>query len=290
VHPTKDGVLVANHDPCLSTTTDIFQYEDLFKERKYPAFQFAPDGWCIDDYLINNFTLAELKMLRRRMRYPTRNQGYNGLFQMMSVEEIIQDVFHMNAMWPKKDRGTKIGLYIETKLHPYYLEHGFDTAQMLFDLLKKYNIETVEKSKDTLPIIIESFWSQPLIEFKKMTDLPTIFLYRYRDGRVPDWKNITQWANGIGPDKRYLSLYKGGLDSNGKSVFCNEAHENDLLVHPWVLRNDELYFTDNAISENNYWKNVGVDGIFTEFVGTTLQTLTFKHPKTENEEEQASLK
>lgn len=51
-------------------------------------------------------------------------------------------------------------------MYAFYLEqYGENIAQKLFDVLKKYNLETVEKCKDVLPIIIECFEGDSLVYF-----------------------------------------------------------------------------------------------------------------------------
>lgn len=68
---------MTNHDPCLKDTTDIESYEFMFGHRK-GNYTFLPyTNVYTNDYLIRDFTLAELKMLRRKMRYPNRNQYLN---------------------------------------------------------------------------------------------------------------------------------------------------------------------------------------------------------------------
>jgi hypothetical protein len=47
---------------------------------------------------------------------------------------------------------------------------------MLFDVLKKYDLETVDKCKDVLPIIIECFEADSLKYFGGISDLPLIML------------------------------------------------------------------------------------------------------------------
>ena len=155
MHPTKDGYLIVNHDPCLSTTTDIMEYEWLYHDRKIKSHRFSPGdgGVCIDDYLIHNFTLAELKTLKRKMRYNFRSHSQDTLYEMHTVDEIIEYMFMLNAQFPRTDRAMKVGLYIEAKSYPYYLEHGFDLAEMLHESLKKYDIDTIAKSNEKLPII-----------------------------------------------------------------------------------------------------------------------------------------
>lgn len=63
---TKDGHLVTSHDPTLKDTTDVEDYEFMFGSRK-GNYTFVPyTNVYNNDYLIKDFTLAELKMLRRK--------------------------------------------------------------------------------------------------------------------------------------------------------------------------------------------------------------------------------
>jgi glycerophosphoryl diester phosphodiesterase len=116
--------------------------------------------------LIRDFTLEELKMLRRKMRYGTRNQFFNGDFEMVTLEDTIELLLSLNANFPRKDLDMKVGLYIETKMYNFYLHtYGIDMAEQVFNTLKKYDIETVEKASKKLPIIIECFEPESLQKF-----------------------------------------------------------------------------------------------------------------------------
>jgi hypothetical protein len=47
---------------------------------------------------------------------------------------------------PKPERPYPIGLYIETKMYAFYQEQfKQDIAEMLFNVLQKYGLETVDK-------------------------------------------------------------------------------------------------------------------------------------------------
>jgi hypothetical protein len=60
----------------------------------------------------------------------------------------------------------KVGLYVETKMYNFYLHtYGIDMAEQVFNTLKKYDIETVEKASKKLPIIIECFEPESLQKF-----------------------------------------------------------------------------------------------------------------------------
>jgi hypothetical protein len=55
--------------------------------------------------LINDFTLEELKMLRRKTRYNSRNQYFNADFTMLTLEETIEMLLNWNEHFPRKDIG-----------------------------------------------------------------------------------------------------------------------------------------------------------------------------------------
>ena len=76
-----------------------------------------------------------------------------------------------------KDRDYPIGLYIETKQYEFYLQNfGLNSAQLLYDHLAAHDLETIEKSSKTIPIIIECFEPESLKYFKTLSDLPLVLL------------------------------------------------------------------------------------------------------------------
>ena len=130
-----------------------------------------------------------------------RNPHLNDIFPKMTLEDAIELQIKLNKEHPQKDGWPfPTGLYIETKNVAFYKERGVDIAGLLYKVLQKYGLETVEKSKNKLPIIIESFEKETLIDFrfKYQSDLPLIFL-------MHDWidnYNLTEiatYAHGIGP-------------------------------------------------------------------------------------------
>jgi len=50
-----------------------------------------------------------------------------------------------------------------------------------------------------------------------------------------------------------------------RSAFVEEAHANQLAVHPYTLRDDQLVYTDSTVAETKLYIDKGCDGVFTEF-------------------------
>lgn len=181
-------------------------------------------------------------------------------------------------------REFKTGLYIETKAVGFYRDRrGVDIAKILYDTLVKYDLDTVEKATNKLPIVIESFEQSSLLYFMSKTDLPRIMLMSSHYVYDLDW--ISQFAHGVGPERTYMFEYDGeefNLDQPSK--FIDECHAKDLNVHPWYIQDDKLAYGNDSISETQIWVNKGVDGIFTEFPESTLSSLEYLtksnyHPK-----------
>lgn len=112
---------MTNHDPCLKETTNVELYHTKFGDRQ-GNWIFPPyDNVYASDYLINDFTLDELKLFRRKMRYQKRNQFFNDEYKIMTLEEVIELMLNLNKNFPRHDLGQKVGLYIETKMYNFYL-------------------------------------------------------------------------------------------------------------------------------------------------------------------------
>src|SRR5919109_1413246 len=82
---TKDGHLIARHEPNITNTTDVAQHPEFASRRRTAMVDgVAEQGWFASD-----FTLAEIKTLRAVQAFPERPQQFNGRFQIPTLEEII---------------------------------------------------------------------------------------------------------------------------------------------------------------------------------------------------------
>lgn len=80
--------------------------------------------------------------------------------------------------------------------------------------------------------------------------------------KTQNLSDVAKYAHGIGPT--VTLLYKGDFLKTAKSL--------DLQVHPYVLKDDALYFTSNPVDEHLYYlnKDIIIDGLFTEYPHTTI--------------------
>src|SRR5262249_32668233 len=85
---TKDGVLVARHEPEIGGTTDVANHPEFASRKRTVVL----DGVSVTGWWTHDFTLAELKTLRAVERLPAvrqRNTMYNGLFEVPTFQEVL---------------------------------------------------------------------------------------------------------------------------------------------------------------------------------------------------------
>lgn len=63
---TSDGVLVCQHDQCIKESTDADLYDKLWGDRAKTVYFPSNVSSCTKDYIVPEFTLAELKMVKRK--------------------------------------------------------------------------------------------------------------------------------------------------------------------------------------------------------------------------------
>ncbi|WP_149537830.1 glycerophosphodiester phosphodiesterase family protein [Siccirubricoccus phaeus] len=161
---TKDGVLIARHEPEIGGTTDVADHPEFADRRATKMLDGVPvTGWWAED-----FTLAEIKTLHARERIPEirpDNAEYNDLYRIPTFAEVIDLVKEVEF-----ETGRKIGIVPETK-HPTYFEYegehldgtkiAQDTSKMLVDTL------VANDFTDPSRVIIQSFELANLIELQK---------------------------------------------------------------------------------------------------------------------------
>jgi glycerophosphoryl diester phosphodiesterase len=274
---TKDGFLIARHEPMLGSTTDVASRPE-FADRLTTKLL---DGVEVTDYFASGFTLAEIKTLRAVMPQGYRTQIFNGVFQIPTLEEIIDLVQQV-----EKDTGKKIGIYPETK-HPTFhdnldlsleerlintlVEKGFTDPSRVF--IQSFEVSNLKELNDV--IMPAAGIDLPLVQLLDAFDVnsdgslqevqPYDFVVSgdsrtYADLRTPEGlAEIATYAEGIGPWKRMIVSVKevdedgdGQADDlNGDGVIndadkvtlpptslVQDAHAVGLQVHPYTFRNE----------------------------------------------------
>jgi glycerophosphoryl diester phosphodiesterase len=305
---TKDGQLIARHEPNLIDTTNVKDFPEFAARKKTVML----DGVLTEGFFAQDFTLAEIKRLGALQPLAERDQGFNGKFKIPTLVEIIEFVKRK-----AEEKGRPIGIYPETKHPTYHQSIGLPLEDRLLAVLTKAGW-----NHRHAPVIIQSFETANLRYLRTRTDLRLIQLVDADDvnpdgsmsfakpyDKPYDWvvsgraglfsdlltpaglAEVKGYADGIGPWKPYLISSKckieGGacVDVNGDgkvndadrtllpptSVLA-DAHALGLLVHPYTFRNESRRlagsYAGNPVNEYLTFYELGVDGLFADFADT----------------------
>lgn len=273
---TKDGVLVARHEPNITGTTDVStRAEFASRKTKKVVDGVEEEGWFASD-----FTLAEIKTLRAIQPMADRDQSHNGKYQIPTLQEVLDLA---------KSEGTKagrtVGVYPETKHPTYHVNLGLKLEDRLLNVLAQYGYTT--KSS---PVIVQSFEVSNLKYLRTKTQIRLVQLVDANDVNADGsmdltapydkpydfavagdkrtfaslltpagLKEVKTYADGIGPWKPYLIPSKqvdankdgkpddlngdGKIDDRDRVMMpptdvVKNAHAEGLMVHPYTFRSE----------------------------------------------------
>lgn len=273
---TRDGVLIARHEPNITNTTDVAARAEFASRKSKRKVDGADEeGWFASD-----FTLAEIKTLRAKQPSAERDQSHNGKFSIPTLEEIITLAKEQSAK-----TGRMVGIYPETKHPTYHNDLKLSLEDRLLDILAKHGY-----TQKNSPVIIQSFEVANLRYLRSKTqvrlvqlidaddvkpdgsmDLAAPFDKPYdfavaKDARTfaslltpAGLREIKTYADGIGPWKPYLISARqvdhnadgkmDDLNGDGKmderdrvlmqpSNVVRDAHAAGLFVYAYTFRNE----------------------------------------------------
>jgi glycerophosphoryl diester phosphodiesterase len=265
---TKDGILIARHENEIGGTTDA---ADRFPERKATK---TVDGQSITGWFSEDFTLAEIKMLRAKERLATRSHEYDGKFAVPTFDEVLGLAQQLG-----RELGRPIGVYPETKHPTYFRGIGLPLEQKLLASLDAHGWNTREA-----PVFIQSFEQGNLRELRKHTRVRLIQLAAsmtmFGQPSLADFRAIAEYADGVGLEKRLLVPVKPDGSLGEPTDLVARAHAAGLLVHAWTVRIDKEFlpagYHGKAELEFEQLRSLGVDGVFTDFPDVAANT--YKRP------------
>jgi len=272
---TKDGVLIARHEPDLTNTTNVGtlpQFADRKKTLVIDTVSYT--GW-----FANDFTLAEIKTLRAVQQRAGRSKKFDGAFEVPTFQEVID-----LAKKESTRLGRTISVYPETKHPIWHASVGLALEPKVVAALDAAGWKT--KSD---PVIIQSFEIGNLKTLKTLTGVRLVQLMSAYDNDIntgrpiylpkdPDsapydfiqandtrtyadlltpaaLADIKTYADGIGPWKRQFIGVKG-TDKTG------DGKADDLNG-------------DGAVNEAD-----GVSEVFSTLVADAHAAGLFVHPYT----------
>lgn len=251
---TRDGVLVARHEPEIGGTTDIADHPEFGSRRRTQAV----DGETMDGWFTEDFTLAELKTLRARERLPklrSANTEFDGRFQVPTFDEIMQLALDTNRRRPGQP---KIGVYPETKHPAHFRSIGLPQEAAALETLARYGYDAPGS-----PVFIQSFDPHNLRQLRDMTRLPLVQLLEHE---VADVSGMAKYADAIGIAKALAT-----------PETVSAAHDVGMSVHVWTFRAENEFLPDDLKSgrdpaahgdlpaEIERYLSRGIDGFFIDF-------------------------
>lgn len=251
---TKDGVLIARHDPYLSDTTNVEDHPEFAGRKKK---RVTPMGE-MQDWWADDFTLAEIKTLKSRQQFETRSMEQNDQLDIVTFDEV------MDVALAAAAEGRTVGLHIEAKWPGYYSSVGLDMVDPIIEGMKTKGL-----AEAGIPVFIQSFEPEFLAAFAQKSELPTIQNmvgepYASMLGITYDLTTLT--TTGVGAEKSFV------LNDDGTtSDFVNRAHAEGLLVHVYTVRDDQpkAGFAD-AKAELEALIKAGADGIWVDYPDTAV--------------------
>jgi glycerophosphoryl diester phosphodiesterase len=292
---TKDGVLIARHEPNLIGTTNVKDLPQFAGRKRTVMIDGAPDT----GFFASDFTLAEIKTLRAVQPLGfERDTRFDGKFQIPTFDEIIAFVKRKSL-----EKGRTIGIYPETKHPTYHQSIGLPLEDRLLNALSRagWNMRSA-------PVFIQSFETANLrylstrtkvrliqlvdaddvnadgtLSFVAPFDKPYDWVVSHRPGLFKDLlteaglAEVRTYADGIGPWKPYIRSSKAG--PNGRELLpptdlVERAHDHGLLVHPYTFRNEQrrlaVDYKTNPVNEYLDFYQLGVDGLFSDFADTAF--------------------
>jgi glycerophosphoryl diester phosphodiesterase len=258
---TRDRILIARHENEIGGTTDV---ADKYPDRRRAR---TVDGQSVTGWFTEDFTLAEIKTLRARERLPSRSHAYDGQFQIATFDEVIELAQRLGT-----ERGTRVGVYPETKHAAYFRRLGLPLEEPLVASLRRHGW-----NERTSPVFIQSFEAGSLQALRKATAARLIQLVNSPAALDADrLKTIAAYADGIGPEKTLIVPVHPDGTLGTPTDLIGRAHAAGLLVHVWTLRADKEFlpagYHGNPEEEFEQFRQLGVDGVFTDFPDIAART------------------
>jgi glycerophosphoryl diester phosphodiesterase len=281
---TKDGVLVARHEPEISTTTDVADHPEFANRRTSKVI----DGVTFTGWFTEDFTLAELKTLRAKERIPQFRPGnaaaYDGLYEIPTLQEVLD----LRKRLSRK-LGREIGVYPETKHPTYFRSIGLPLEEPLVQALRRNGLD-----RRRAPVFVQSFEVGNLRALDRVLKVPLVQLLGEKAARPYDFvvsgdprtyeqlatpaglREIARYADGVGPSKDYIVPRDAAGCSLPPTRFVRDAHRAGLLVHPYTFRAENNFLPCELRSssiltrhgdleaEVRQFFELGVDGVFVD--------------------------
>ena len=287
--PTKDGVLVARHEPNITDTTDVASHPEFADRRATKTIDGVEQtGWFTED-----FTLAELRTLRAKERLPAvrqRNTLYDGRYKVPTFQEVIEPHAPALARARPDDRhlpGDEAPDVLPVARPRARAEARRDARAQQPQPPRRQGVRAVVRDRE--PQGARSAAARPARAAAGRADAQPADVVAaggtttYADLATPaGLAGIAEYADGVGPSKDYIVPRNPDQSLGDATSFVEDAHAAGLQVHPYTFRNENQFLPlefrvgedpnayGNAFAEYELFFGLGVDGVFSDNPDTAL--------------------
>ena len=204
---TKDGVLVARHEPEIGGTTDVANHPE-FASRKTTK---SLDGVAVTGWFTEDFTLAELKTLRAKERIPDirqHNTIYDGRYQVPTFQEVIDLASVCRGSCTGRSGSTRRPSTPRTSASRGSRWSPSSSTPLNRNGLNRPDAKVFVQSFEVTNLIeLRRKLRVPLVQLTSATGAPFDFVdsgdpRTYADITSPaGLRDVAKYAKGLGPDK-----------------------------------------------------------------------------------------
>lgn len=286
---SADGVLVARHESEIGLTTDVASRPEFADRRTTKTV----DGQTREGWFVEDFTLAELKVLTARERYPDLRPEaatHDGSCGIPTFNEVLAMVRAESVR-----AGRSIGVMAELKHAAYYDGLGLPLDRPLLADLRRHDLDharsrvTVMSFETTILRRLASQVRVPLLQLlesgeQRPADLVAAGDPRtYADLCTPEGLAFVDgYADGIGAHKALVLPRDPDGALGAGSTLVRDAHRLWLTVHVWTLRAENRWLpadlrvgtspggAGDLAGEVRAFLAAGVDGVITDHPDVAL--------------------
>jgi glycerophosphoryl diester phosphodiesterase len=293
--PTRDGALVARHEPEIGGTTDVATRPEFAARRTTEVI----DGTAVTGWFTTDFTLAELRTLRARERIPeTRphNTLYDDRFGVATFDEVLDLLDRLAA-----ELRRPVGVLPEVKHSTYFAGLGLPVEPALVETLRRRGRDDADSG-----VIIQSFETANLRALRTQVACPLLQLVDAAGTRPADLaaagdprtsealvtpeglRDVASYATWLGPAKELIVPLADDDSARAPTSLVADAQAANLRVMPYTFRNENAFLPaglrrggpgapadtyGDAFGEYQQYVALGVDAVFSDGPDTAVTAL-----------------